>query len=302
MEKTVIKQALNVFSKKKGMSKNELANKLGVSSATLSNIENERWEKIKDEMLLKIWNAIKGSDWQLVETSNFQTIFKTCEHAKEQHRMVGVIGATGTGKTTALNEYYICNENTFYIVCQKSTTSRVFFKQLLREMGVLFAGTLYEMIERVADELNKREQPLLLIDEAGKLSQTVLEHIHDLRNKTEHTTGILMVGVEYFKTNLETAAKKNKEGMPEFYDRIASWVELSTPRKDEIRSICEVNGITNPELVARMQKSQTFRTLSNYIGNVKFHEKPIERFLQPQSSFNNSKAIENKETAVEAFN
>ncbi len=101
MEKTVIKQALNVFSKKKGMSKNELANKLGVSSATLSNIENERWEKIKDEMLLKIWNAIKGSDWQLVETSNFQTIFKTCEHAKEQNRMVGVIGATGTGKTTA---------------------------------------------------------------------------------------------------------------------------------------------------------------------------------------------------------
>lgn len=284
MEKTVIKQALNLFSKKKGMSKNELANKLGVSSATLSNIENERWEKLKDEMLLKIWNEVKGSDWQLIETYNFQRIVESCSHSRENHRMIGVIGQTGAGKSTALKEYYLSNEQTYYVVCQKSTTSRVFFKQLLREMGVLFTGTLYEMIERISDELNKQAQPLILIDEAGKLSQTVLEHIHDLRNKTEHTTGIVMAGVEYFKNNLENAVRKNKEGMPEFYDRIAAWIELTTPKKNEIRLICEVNGITNAELIRKMQKSQTFRTLSNYIGNAKFNQMPIERLLKPQNT------------------
>ena len=90
MEKIVIKQAINGFAKRKGLSKNLLAEKLGVSTATLSNIENEHWERVSDEMVLKLWNVLKTTDWEVVETHNFKSVFTTCNHAKDRKRMLGI--------------------------------------------------------------------------------------------------------------------------------------------------------------------------------------------------------------------
>ena len=250
------------------MSKNLLAEKLGVSTATLSNIENEEhWERVSDEMVLRLWNVLKTTDWEVVETHNFKSVFTTCNHAKDRKRMLGIVGATGYGKTTALKEYYHSHKNTYLITCGKSMTAKQLVQQVLREMGISFNGTVYHIIERITQELNKQQHPLLIIDEAGNLSQLVIEYIHDLRNATEHNCGIVLSGVAYFKDNLKTAADNNKEGMPEFYDRISSWVTLESPTRHEIRAVCKINGLEETDIVKKLFKAGNFRKLINYVEN-----------------------------------
>nr|NQU93976.1 AAA family ATPase [Bacteroidota bacterium] len=167
-QKVKIKETVNQFVQKKGISKSDLATQLSISSATLSNIEHERWDMLKDEMLMKVWNIVKPVDWTLIRTSNYENIYELCHDARETTKMVGLIGYPGAGKTTALKEYYRRSPNTWYISGQKSMRPKRFFEKLLRQMGVMFSGTIYDMIERLAEELNHSPHSLLIIDEAGK--------------------------------------------------------------------------------------------------------------------------------------
>mgnify|MGYP006280430887 CR=1 FL=1 len=267
--KLKIKKTLIQFTKKKGISNNELASLIGVSSATISNIVNERWDTLKEEMLVRVWNTVKPSTWKIIGTSNFNAVQALCNEAQTNQRMYGLIGYTGAGKTTALFEYYRSNPRVYYVVGKKSMRPKRFFEKLLKQMGILFSGTIYDMIERIAQELNKKPGTLLIIDEAGKLDQTMFMYLHDLRDETINTTGMVLAGVEYFKANLLKAVEKQKQGMPEFMGRIMAWQELNTPTKKEIEAICEKNGLADKQKIKELGRIRDFRRLANSIENHK---------------------------------
>jgi DNA transposition AAA+ family ATPase len=264
-----IKKAVNSFCTTKGISKNELATVAGVSSATLSNLEYERWDMIKDATLAKIHRVVRPTNWAIVSTSNFEIIQTMCGDAQFNNKMLGLIGYTGAGKTTALKDYYHNQKKVYYMVGKKSMRPKRFFATLLRQMGVSYMGTIGDMIERIALEFNKQPDSLLIIDEAGKLDQTMFMYLHDLRDETIDTTGILLAGVEYFKTNLEKAVEKQKQGMPEFMGRITAWQELDPPSKNEAKAICIANGISDEKLVKELVNIKDYRQLSNQIINAK---------------------------------
>jgi len=266
-EKVNVKDAINAFVKRKGISKADLSVQLNVSSATLSNIEHERWEVLKDDVLNKIWHTVKPGDWKLIKTSNLVNVFALCDDTRNATKLVGLIGYPGAGKTTALKEYYKREKNTWYISGQKSMRPKRFFEKLLKQMGVMFTGTIYDMIEKLAEEFRTRPNSLLIIDEAGKLDQTMFMYLHDLRNETETTTGIIMAGVDYLKTNIEKAVEKQKQGMPEFYSRIIAWQILQRPTRSEIKTICESNGINDAEVIKQIQRVKDFRKVANEIKN-----------------------------------
>jgi DNA transposition AAA+ family ATPase/DNA-binding XRE family transcriptional regulator len=268
-EKNKIKEAIKGFCITKGVSKNELATIADVSPATLSNIDYERWDLLSDEILLKVYKYVRPGDWVLIETDNFRTIQKICSDAQGNNKMLGVVGFTGAGKTTALRHYYSKTKNVYYLVGKKSMRPKRFFSSLLKQMGVQFMGTIGDMIDRIALELNKQSNSLLIIDEAGKLDQNMYMYLHDLRDETMYTSGIILAGVEYFKSNLEKAVDKQKQGMPEFMGRINAWQELDLPKKHEARAICEANGLTEKKVIDSLQNIKDFRRLANQIINAK---------------------------------
>ena len=273
MNPELIKKRINEVCTEKGLSKNKLAKVLEVSGATMSNIEHEGWHKLGDELLLKLWHKIKPDAWQVIETANVEHIVNACEYAKLRHKMAGIIGSTGFGKTTALKTYCQGRKNTYFVSCRNSMNAKQVLRAILRVMGIGYEGTIYDMGNRIIDELNKQRKPLLIIDEAGKLSERVLQYLYDIKDDSH--TGIVLAGVEYFLKEVEKVVEKHRQGMPEFYGRISYWLTLNTPTRDEMRSICHANGVTDKHEVAEMVKSENFRRLFHKIENDRFDNSPL---------------------------
>ena len=129
------------------------------------------------------------------------------------------------------------------------------------------------MIEKASEILNSKNTPLLIVDEAGKLSPALLLYLHDLRDNTIGHAGIVLAGVDYFKANLLKAVTKQKEGMPELYSRIIAWYELRAINKGEIEAISAANGLGDKTIVTELIRGESrvkdLRELYNAITNYK---------------------------------
>lgn len=214
---------------------------------------------------------MKNVDYRLIRTENFNTVQNVCQDAATRHLMVGLIGYTGAGKTTALKQFYQANPDVYYVKCKNIMNRKQFFSSVLKELGINVGGTVFDMVNRIADEFNAKRNALLIIDDAGKLSHTLVLDLHDLRDSTSENLGIVLSGCEYFKENLETAVKRDKQGVPEFYSRIVNWQFLSKPSRREIDAIFQANGIEKSE--ATKQRYSNFREVSNAISDLQFEAK-----------------------------
>ena len=266
VEKEQIKEACKSYIASKGLSQNKLATQIGISAGTISQILNGNWHDIKEEMWRKVWNKVSSVQFisDVFETTDFKACTNACDAANKHHLMVGIIGDTGMGKTTTL-EAYAQRKNVFYVVYDKTMKPKQFFITLLREMGISFEGSINEMVNRIADELNTISNPLLIIDEAGKIIQTMILYLHVLRDKTHKNCGIVLGGMPYFKSNLIKFSNKEKEGYAEFYRRINIWHSLKGLSRSEIMHICNESGIEDEETIKEMQGRKKFGELYNAI-------------------------------------
>lgn len=251
----------------KEISQNKLSEMIGVSNGTISNIVNEVWERLNESMLLKIKSFFNTKEWNVIETNNFLSIKSACKEAREQKKMIGIIGYSGAGKTTALLHYYQKTTNTYLVTCGRAMRTKQLLSEILKSLGVNYLASDYEMVRLIIEELNKKESSLLIIDEASKLSPNALMYLQDIWDGIEDNGGIVLAGVEYLLNNIKKGAEKNKMGMPEFYGRVSKWIYLQLPKKDEIEAICINNGLTDKELIKSMYRIGSFRLIRNVINN-----------------------------------
>lgn len=260
-----IKEAINNYCQAKGLSQNELATHIGVSGATLSKIKSGKWDDIDEKMWRKIWNKVRDAVRPgIFRTNDFATCTKVCEAAQKHHFMIGLVGDTGLGKTTALTTYSL-RKNAFYVSYDKTMKPKQFFVALLKEMGISFEGSINEMVTRIADELNTLNNPLIIIDEAGKITHTMILYLHVLRDKTIKNCGFVLGGMPYFKSNLIKFASKQKEGFAEFLRRVNLWQTLEGLSTSEITYICQQHGITDTDTIREMRGKKRFGDLFNAI-------------------------------------
>ena len=264
-EKSLLKQSINDFCKEHALSKSAFAKRCGVSDGTLSFIENEQWDKISDEMVQKInsfINKVNVSD--IYQNVDFLDTFAACDMARIHHLMIGIVADTGMGKTTTLRTY-ARKKNVFYVSFCKSVKAGQFFSELLCELGVSFEGSLNEKINRAAKELNKKDHPLLIIDEAGKITHPVMLYLQELRDKTISNCGIILAGMPYFKTNLQKYADRQKEGCAEFLRRINVWHAFLGLSPKEVEEICRRNGVDDSDTIKSLRNIKRFGDLMNEI-------------------------------------
>lgn len=260
-----IREAINIYCQTKGLSQNELATQIGVSGATISKIKNGKWDDIDEKLWRKVWNKVRDVTTPgIFKTADYVTSTRVCEAAKKHHLMIGLIGDTGLGKTTALTAFSL-RKNVFYVSYDKTMRPKQFFNSLLREMSISFEGSINEMVSRIADELNTLSSPLLIVDEAGKLTHTMILFLHVLRDKTLKNCGIVLGGMPYFRDNLIKFSNKRKEGYAEFFRRINLWQTLEGLTTNEIQFICQQSGITDNETIRELKAKKRFGDLHNAI-------------------------------------
>ncbi len=206
----------------------------------------------------------------LLETSNFRTINTACQDALINHKMIGIIGQPGYGKTTALNSFMnSLQDNVVIVTVSASMSAKIFYSTIINTFGdssYKSSEHLYFLIQKAVNMFNvNNENKLLIIDEAGKLSPKMLEYLHEFRDKTMEHTGIILAGVDYFRSNIMKWRNSGKVGIPEFCSRISSWQVLEKPTKDEIVALINAYGIKDDDFVKACLNINELRTLTNHI-------------------------------------
>ena len=210
----------------------------------------------------------------VLKTKNFSTIQKVCFDAHENLRMAAIIGDAGLGKTTALNYYCSQYEDVYIVTVRKSMSANQFYLAVLEELGVYDQDkdvSLHHLLRKVSWILNKNENNnLLIFDEAGKFTHTMLEYLHELRDSTLTTTGIILSGPGYFQDKVQKWVSKNVEGIPELFTRINFWQILSLPSRIEIKALCEAYELLDIETIKNIQNNcKDFRSIMNEITRIK---------------------------------
>jgi len=206
-------------------------------------------------------------------TTNYNSIQHLCDVARKKSKLIAIIGYTGAGKTTALENYVTGKEDVYYMVIKPSMTAKEFYSTLLNTLGIEgreYGSTLHSLINQASYKLNyDKTKKLLILDEAGKSKPKFFEYLHELRDNTKDTTGILIAGPEYFQQDLKKWKTKGIPGIPEFYRRISHWEQLSEPTKEEVRAFCDYHEVKSEEAIQEM--INTCRNFSEIMDSIEAH-------------------------------
>ena len=226
----------------------------------------------KDETGNNLNGILSGS---LYETVDFSSVQKLCNKAQSYKLMIGLIADTGLGKTTSLNAYASANANVFKLTVDKTMNAKRLFLHILEKLEIPFDGNIHEVMLKIADYLNSLDNPLLIIDEAGKLNHVMMLYLHDLREYTHENCGIILAGMPYFRKNLQRYSEKEKEGCSEFLRRVNLWHTLQGLSRNEVKYVCSEENITDPERIKELSRHRRFGDLMNEILLEKVIEEEI---------------------------
>lgn len=244
-----ITQDLKSFCEKAG-SQNKASKMLnGVSAATISQILNGNIELVAESMWTNIEKQLKGSTntktWQIVETSNFKKLFRLFKDAQDHANVFGIVGDAGTSKSESVKQYKLEHENVFTLSCSEFWNKKYFLQELLQAMGRDYSGlTVSEMMNEAIQQLLKKDSPLMILDEADKLTDQVLYFFITLYNKLEDNCGIILIATDHLQKRILRGLKINKKGYKEIFSRLGrKFIELKGVNFTDVVQVCQANGI-----------------------------------------------------------
>lgn len=231
------------------------ATKVGVSAATVSQIINNKWDLIADDMWRKIGAKLGYSEsgWKIVpDLFNMRVLSATFNDAKNNSMMICVSHKAGSGKTAGSKAYsdYNRSKQVFYLQCRE-WTKKTFMLKLCMALGIdvprgnLSTDALLELVEQFFI-VRTAAKPLLIVDEADKLTKSALRSFIPLYNATEDKLGIVLLGTENLATEIKRGVRFAKKGYDEIDSRLGrKYVRLYGATQKDVMKVCAVNGITS---------------------------------------------------------
>ena len=253
IEKEQIRTKLAEFCEIKG-GQNKAANSMrGVSPATISQVLNNNWDLISEEMWRTIASQI-GYDpraWVVVETRGYKRMYGLLQDAQDNSLVFAVTGDAGCGKSEAIKSYAASNRNVYNLSCSEYWNRKHFMAELLQCMGIDSTGcTVPEMMSDIILALKKKETPLVVLDEADKLSDQVLYFFISLYNKLEDRVGIILCATDYLEKRIKKGVRTNRKGYKEIYSRVGrKFIPIQDVNSEDVAAVCIANGVTDPETI-----------------------------------------------------
>lgn len=221
----------------------------GVSSATVSQLCNGKYELISDEMFIRIASQIGFAfdSWTLHEGKTFKEITFALSDAQAYKNVTWIVGDAGCGKTTAAIEYRRTHRNVFYILCSEDMRRSDFVREIAKQVGAPTDTTnLRDMLENAISMISFLGNPLLVFDEGDKLTDSVFNYFISIYNRLEGHSGIVFLSTDYIKRRMEAGLRYNKKGYKEINSRIGRrFFDVSPTEQSDIYAICQANNLTD---------------------------------------------------------
>jgi plasmid maintenance system antidote protein VapI len=252
IDKQQVKARLVEFCAQKG-SQNKAAVALDVSSGTVSDLINENWDRISDEMWRNIAARLgyNSGAWNVVETRAYTRLWSVLLDAQDDSQTIAVTGDAGCGKSETIRDYARKNSNVYVLSCCDWWNLPTFMAELLRAMCVDTAGaTTAELMNSITSTLNRRAGALIVLDEVDKLSDRILYFLVTLYNVIENRVGMVICSTDYMKLRIERGLQYNKKGYKEIRSRFGvRFVPLQSVNSSDVAAICHANGVDNPRAI-----------------------------------------------------
>lgn len=257
-EKEMIRVRLGEYCEMKGSQKRAATSLVGVSPATVTQIVTGKWELINEKMWRSIAAQIgvKQTRWNIVETRNYKALSDIFADAQENALVLAVCGEAGTGKSLTAAHYGAGNPNVYVLACSEYWNRKTFLRELLRVMGKNPAGdTVGDMVDDVVMALKRRENPLIILDEADKLSDQVMFFFITFYNKLEDYCGIVLMATDYLEKKVRRGLRLNKKGYKEIYSRIGRrFMAMPGLSATDISDVCRANGVEGLREIETVKK------------------------------------------------
>nr|DAQ51289.1 MAG TPA: AAA domain protein [Caudoviricetes sp.] len=255
-EKELIAQKLREYCTAQG-GQNKAANTLkGVSAATISKILNGDWDTIAEGMWHNVSKQIGSSaeGWSLVGTSVYDELTELLECAQTDSQVMAIVGSAGCGKSATIRQYASTHDEVTAIVCSEYQNRTSWLSAVMEAMGIDSRGlSVAEKIGQIVRRLKRADKPLLILDEADKMSDQVLYFFVTLYNELEGHCGVVLCATQYLDKRLVRGLRSGRKGYEEVYSRIGrQCIQLSVLSPEDISLVCVANGITGERKVRKI--------------------------------------------------
>lgn len=227
-----------------------------VSAATVSNIIGGKWNLIGEKMWQRLEaQLVRHEGWQIFSTTAYRDMSLYLGIAQEESRVIWVAAPAGIGKSTAAGSYAALHRNVFRLTCSSDMGRSDFVHELAALVGVRSGGlSVRGAFSEILRHLVTLDRPLLVFDEADKLSDRVMLYFISIYNALEDRCGIVFLSTDAIRNRIRNGVLKGKAGYDELESRICrSYVDLTQVSAGEVEQICLANGLQSREGVARVK-------------------------------------------------
>lgn len=229
------------------------AKALKMSSPMISQMLTGDWDKIADQQWHTAAAGIgyKEDRWEAVETADFVRLSAILSDAQENALVMSITGVAGSGKSFTCRHYAEMHRNAYVVSCDSYWSRKDLVEELLTVMGEDTAGlTLAQMTRKAVRHLRMSECPLIILDEADKLSDRVLNAFITLYNQLEDICGIILIATSHLEKKLLSGVRHNKQGYNEIWSRLGrKCVPLAGVSAQDIVLVCEANGVSDGKAI-----------------------------------------------------
>lgn len=142
--------------------------------------------------------------------------------------LVVTYGPSGYGKSVAAA--FAANlHRAYYVECRDTWSKKAFLQAVLREMALIPARTLSEMVDQVAEQLSLSGRPLIVDDVQYLLDKAAANVLTDIYNASQGT--LVLIGEERVPASL---AKLER-----LHNRVLEWVPAQPASLDDVRQLAK---------------------------------------------------------------
>ncbi len=169
-----------------------ISKELGVSTTTLSQFLNDCYTGVNEDVACKIRQFLELERQRQHQTPppsftrnlrNTQLVYADLNYLRVTNRISLIIGAAGSGKTTALKHYADDTNGVIYVQADVTKGSpRAALNLIVKAMGIKARGTTSDILDNLIDELTDTNR-LIIIDEAQHLTERSFDTLRALNDR-----------------------------------------------------------------------------------------------------------------------